>query len=110
MDYLPIQASSVPCERVFSSSAETDTKKRNRISPLLMEALQILKYDYKLRNRQLPSFVLSTTDSEMIQVDADGDLLKGFAVALSEGSRKKNDVMDSIIGQVSRDLGIVGNA
>jgi len=44
MDYLPIQASSVPCERVFSSAAETDTKKRNRISPALMEALQMLKF------------------------------------------------------------------
>jgi len=47
MDYLPIQASAVPCERVFSSSAETDTKKRNRIRPELMEALQVLKYFLK---------------------------------------------------------------
>lgn len=47
MDFLPIQASSVPCERVFSSSAETDTKKRNRIADDLMEALQILKYSMK---------------------------------------------------------------
>ena len=47
MDYLPIQASSVSCERVFSSSAETDTKKRNRIGPTLMEAPQMLKYHYK---------------------------------------------------------------
>jgi hypothetical protein len=37
----------VPCERVFSSSAETDTKKRNRISSELMEALQLLKFGYK---------------------------------------------------------------
>jgi hypothetical protein len=44
MDILPIQASSVPSERVFSSGAETDTVKRNHISPVLMEALQILKY------------------------------------------------------------------
>ncbi|KIM64060.1 hypothetical protein SCLCIDRAFT_50902, partial [Scleroderma citrinum Foug A] len=44
MDYLPIQASSVPCERVFSSSAETMTKRRNRISPILMEALQMTKF------------------------------------------------------------------
>jgi hypothetical protein len=44
MDYLPIQATSVPCERVFSSAKDTDTAKRNRISPVLMEALQMLKY------------------------------------------------------------------
>ena len=47
MDYLPIQASSVPCEHVFSSAAETDTKKRNRLSPIIMEALQILKFIHK---------------------------------------------------------------
>lgn len=47
MDYLPVQASSVPCEHVFSSAGETDTKKRNRLSPMLMEALQILKFIYK---------------------------------------------------------------
>ena len=47
MDYLPIQALSVSCERVFSSSSETDTKKRNRINGLLMEALQMLKFGLK---------------------------------------------------------------
>ncbi|KIL57978.1 hypothetical protein M378DRAFT_188346 [Amanita muscaria Koide BX008] len=47
LDYLPIQASAVPAERVFSSSAETDTKKRNRINPALMESLQILKFGLK---------------------------------------------------------------
>ncbi|KAJ6537028.1 hypothetical protein B0H19DRAFT_1079405 [Mycena capillaripes] len=46
-DYAPIQATSVPSERVFSLSAETDTKRRNRISPVLMEALQMLKFSYK---------------------------------------------------------------
>lgn len=44
LDYLPIQASSVPCERVFSSVKETDASKRNRIHPVLMEALQTLKF------------------------------------------------------------------
>jgi hypothetical protein len=47
MDYLPIQATSVPCERVFSSAKDTDTAKRNRISPVLIEALQMLKYSLK---------------------------------------------------------------
>ena len=47
MDILPIQASSVPCERVFSSSKETITVKRNALSPKLVEALQLLKYANK---------------------------------------------------------------
>jgi hypothetical protein len=47
LDYLPIQASSVPCERVFSSAKETNTVKHNRIHPVLMEALQTLKFSLK---------------------------------------------------------------
>jgi hypothetical protein len=47
MDILPIQASSVPCERVFSSGKETRSARRNRISPDLMEALQLLKFSVK---------------------------------------------------------------
>jgi hypothetical protein len=47
MDILPIQASSVPCERVFSSSKETITAKRNSLSPRVVEALQIMKYATK---------------------------------------------------------------
>ena len=43
MDVLPAQASSVPCERLFSSGKETCTARRNRIQPKLMEALQALK-------------------------------------------------------------------
>jgi hAT family C-terminal dimerisation region len=44
MDYLPIQASAVPSEHIFSSSAQTDTARRNRIKPILMEAMQMLKF------------------------------------------------------------------
>jgi hypothetical protein len=47
MDYLLIQATSVPCERVFSSAKETDTTKRNRMNPVLMEALQLYKFSLK---------------------------------------------------------------
>jgi len=47
MDILPIQASSVPCERIFSSSKETTTARRNKLHPQLVEALQILKYERK---------------------------------------------------------------
>lgn len=49
MDVLPVQASAVACERVFSSSKETCTLRRSRILPKLMEALQMLKYSVKYR-------------------------------------------------------------
>ncbi|KAF8505274.1 hypothetical protein JB92DRAFT_2615045, partial [Gautieria morchelliformis] len=47
LDYLPAQASSVPAQHIFSSSVETDTRRRNRISPHLMEQLQMLKFMIK---------------------------------------------------------------
>lgn len=76
MDYLPIQASSVPCERVFSSSAETDTKRRNRINPLLMEALQMLKFQLKKERLHFTKNWL-TTEKEMMKDGSDGqDLLR----------------------------------
>ncbi|KAG1737914.1 uncharacterized protein EDB91DRAFT_1031709, partial [Suillus paluster] len=37
----------VPCERVFSFSKETCTLRRSRLSPRIIEALQILKFSYR---------------------------------------------------------------
>jgi hypothetical protein len=74
MDYLLIQPSAVPCERIFSSSTETDTKKRNCINPLLMEALQILKFHLK---KERLNFIegWAVIESQLIEDDPDGDLL-----------------------------------
>ncbi|KAG5634050.1 hypothetical protein H0H81_003615, partial [Sphagnurus paluster] len=47
MDVLPVQASAVPCKRVFSSSEETITLRQSRLSLGLMEMLQVLKYSFK---------------------------------------------------------------
>jgi hypothetical protein len=47
MDIIPIQASSVPCERVFSSGKQTMAPRRSRISAHLMESLQILKFSIR---------------------------------------------------------------
>jgi hypothetical protein len=47
MDVLPVQASAVPCERIFSSSKETITPRRSRISGVTVEMLQVLKYCFK---------------------------------------------------------------
>jgi hAT family C-terminal dimerisation region len=74
MDYLPIQASAVPCERIFSSSAETDTKKQNRIRPELMEALQILKFALKKNQYHLTSDGARGANilKEMLKLKANG--------------------------------------
>jgi hypothetical protein len=74
MDYLPIQALSVPCEQIFSSSAKTDTKKQNCISPLLMEALQMLKFHLK-KDRLNFTQNWVTPETDMTEDDPDGDLL-----------------------------------
>jgi hypothetical protein len=44
LNYLPIQASSVLCEHILLSVKETNTLKCNCIHPVLMEALQTLKF------------------------------------------------------------------
>lgn len=71
---LPAQASAVPCERVFSSSKETDTLRRNSLSPLKMEILQILKYIF--RNDRL-NFTegLICTEAELLVADISPDMV-----------------------------------
>ena len=101
MDYLPVQASAVPCERVFSSSGETDTKKRNRISPLTMEALQMLKFDLKKRCLDFMRG-WATSEKEMLD-DAEGaDLLAGL---LKEDFHADFDKIMKFIGDDKGDKG-----
>ncbi|CAA7265254.1 unnamed protein product [Cyclocybe aegerita] len=75
LNYLPIQALAVPCEHVFSSSAETDTMQQNRMHATLMEALQMLKF--LLKTKQL-NFMegLETPEIDMlVPADDETDLL-----------------------------------
>ena len=44
---LPVHASAMPCECVFSSEKMTVTDRCNKIARKLMEALQILKFWFK---------------------------------------------------------------
>ena len=46
-DYLPIQGSSTPSERAFSSGGLTGTTLCNRLTMEVFEALQILKSAYR---------------------------------------------------------------
>ncbi|VDC02215.1 unnamed protein product [Peniophora sp. CBMAI 1063] len=47
LDILPTQATSVPSERVFSSSKETCTLRRSQLSTGLLEVLQVLKFHWR---------------------------------------------------------------
>jgi hypothetical protein len=96
MDYLPIQASSVPCERAFSSSAETDTHRRNRISPVLMEALQMLKYILNSSTMDFTSDIL-TPEADLI-MDTNVDLLANLSFAT--GDLMRENAMDKIVVEI----------
>lgn len=66
---LPAQASAVPCERIFSSSNETLTKRRNSLFPALVEALQDLKF---LCRQQRLSFIDEQDVTEaMLSIEED---------------------------------------
>ncbi|KAF5376236.1 hypothetical protein D9615_008567 [Tricholomella constricta] len=47
LDVLPSQASSVPCERVFSSSKLTATDRRSRLKAEVFEELQLMKATWR---------------------------------------------------------------
>lgn len=104
MDYLPIQASSVPSERVFSSSSETDTKRRNRIHPVLMEALQMLKFALK-KERFNFNFMqgLITPDSVMCALEPEGVDFLARLLNVEEGN--SDDLFDRMIVDLAEDEG-----
>ncbi|KDN33246.1 hypothetical protein RSAG8_13663, partial [Rhizoctonia solani AG-8 WAC10335] len=62
MDILPVQASSVSSERVFSSSKLTCTRERNRLAVGTMEALQVLKHALQRRHRDSAKSETQTLD------------------------------------------------
>ena len=85
MDYLPVQATSVPCEHVFSSAKDTDTAKRNCINPVLMEALQLLKFSLKKERLNFMAGWL-TEEADVI-------------VDMSEKSTKPTDGLSTLFGR-----------
>ncbi len=93
MDYLPIQAMSVPCERMFSSAKETDTVKQSQLSPVLMEALQLLKFSIK---KEWLNFMngWATSSAAMNRVEPTHNL---GSVIEDEG----NAIMDKLLKELS---------
>ncbi|KAJ7199055.1 hypothetical protein GGX14DRAFT_573135 [Mycena pura] len=82
-DFAPIQETSVPAERVFSSSAQTDTKRRNHIGPVLMEALQMLKFTFKKARLDFMEEFRAAPECE-----SEEDFLRILAAAVDEEKRE----------------------
>ena len=99
LDYLPIQVSAVPCEHVFSSSAETDTKRRNRIHLVLMEALQMVKFSLKTERLNFTEGLIAL-ECDMPDDGPEADLLG--ALLLSDQVTDA-EPMDALIATLVQD-------
>lgn len=100
LDILPIQATSVPCERSFSSAAETGTNRRNRLGPTTIEALQMLKSWYKNQRLNFTS-PWRTLSNRMGPVASEIDYL---AALPAEGPGSKR-AMQSIVAALAAEEG-----
>ena len=108
MDYLLIQASSVPCKRVFLSSAKTMTKHWNHISLVLMEALQITKFFLK-KDRLKFMEGLVTLQHEM-RLDEDEDDILAWIIDTNLNKEEVMQVVDDIIIMIAEDEGDIFDA
>jgi hypothetical protein len=76
LDVLPSQASSVPCERLFSASKQAADDRRARLGPRKFEELQLMKFawrknanDLVTRNPEEIEEVVLDTYQEMLSSD-----------------------------------------
>jgi len=103
MDVLPAQASAVPCERVFSSSKETDTARRSNLSSFKVEELQLLKFGYRgdrlsftegllCSEREMTVLDLSVQLVEELLTDGKVEELKKYIEQSWEGWGAEKDV------------------
>ncbi|KAG5633476.1 hypothetical protein H0H81_007530 [Sphagnurus paluster] len=74
LNYIPVQASAVPFERVFSSASETNTKRQNKLNPNLFEALQILKFAHRHEWLNFTADLLTPEESMVVDT---GDAVDG---------------------------------
>lgn len=68
LDILPVPASSVPCERVFSSCKDTDTLRRNALDAAMLEILQILKFALKQERLEFPLSWRPAQEEELLEI------------------------------------------
>jgi hypothetical protein len=88
LDFLPCQASSVPCERLFSASKQTATDRRARLGAQRFEELQLMKFAW--RHGVINIAAWNSGEAEQVNVEEYRDLL----VADVEQAKNEVDVYD----------------
>lgn len=74
---MPVQASAVPCERIFSSSKETFTPSQTKLSDDHIKALQILKFIYCSERESLNFFTgRLAIEDELMQAKLDSYVMQ----------------------------------
>jgi hypothetical protein len=106
-DMLPIMASSVSSERAFSSAGITISKRRNRLKPDIVEALQFLKcsYHHNLLFREEPSTQIDADELEYQNEDVDDE---GTVSGKKEGN-PGSAVWDGMLEDVVDDEVVIVN-
>jgi hypothetical protein len=74
LNVLPAQASSVPCERLFSAGKEIADERRARLGPERFEQLQMLKYAWKASSIDYAAW--NENHVEEVKLDEYVELLK----------------------------------
>jgi hypothetical protein len=67
LDFLPCQASSVACERLFSAGGEIATKRRAQLGAERFEELQLMKFAWRNKIDDIASY-----NSEQVEEIDDG--------------------------------------
>jgi hypothetical protein len=89
LDVLPMQASAVPMERVFSSAKESTRLRRANLAPSMMGMLQVLKFGFR---QDRLNFMASYISTEKELVDA--EFAAPATKAAFEAALKAHDVDD----------------
>jgi hypothetical protein len=78
LDILPIPASSVPCERLFSAAKEVADDRRSRLGAKKFEELQVMKFAWRNTIPNLAAW--NTNDIEEIN----GSIIGEYKTLLSD--------------------------
>jgi hypothetical protein len=98
LDVLPCQASSVPCERLFSSSKQVATERRSRLGCERLEHLLVMKSTWQ--GSVVDWAALNSNATEEVDIIAYTDLLQADNDAM-RWDKEDEDFMFESTGDVS---------